>query len=101
MTSVCIPRDAAYTDSIVRNDYRTAWNFAVWEQMVRLARPLQRKLFDQHPYLSRLGQADHLHELRNRAPVRRGDGTFLRRAVEVDRKRCAAETHNRHMSENP
>ena len=71
------------------------------EEVVRLARALQRELLDQHLDFSGLGQADDLHEFGDRAPVGGGDGAFFRRALEVHRQRAAAETHNRYMAEDP
>src|SRR5580693_6917361 len=74
-----------WSRSPVRQDDGASRDFTVVKEVVHLARALQRKLLHQHLDLSGLGQTDDLHELRDRAPVRRGDGAFFRRAVKVHR----------------
>ena len=71
-------------------------DFSVVEKAICFGSLLQRKMLDQHFNLSRLRQADDLHKLGDRAPVGRGDGAFLCRAVEVYRQRSAADADEQH-----
>src|SRR5215471_14544806 len=69
--------------SPVRGDDSASIDLAAVEQLIRLAHPLQWKMFDQHADFSRLGEADHFHEFGYGAPVGLCDGTPVRRAIEV------------------
>jgi hypothetical protein len=73
-TRTCCPpqtfhRDIQEVESVVGGDDRTSLDLAVVQELVGFAGALQRKVLDQHPDLSRLGQTDDLHELGDRAPV--------------------------------
>jgi hypothetical protein len=55
--------------SVVGCDDRASLNLSVVKEVVRLGRPLEREVFDQHLDFSRLGETDHFDQLGDVAPV--------------------------------
>src|SRR5580693_6649105 len=62
-------RQSKSAHSTVRSNDGPALNLTVVEEVVRLARALQREVLDQHLDFSSLGEVDHLHKLGNVSPI--------------------------------
>jgi hypothetical protein len=63
----CLSTDRSW--SVVGGDDRASLDLAVVQEPVGFAGALQRKVLDQHRDFSRLGEADHLHQLGDESPV--------------------------------
>src|SRR5262249_41952893 len=84
------------SDSPVRGDDRASIDLAAVEQLIRLAHPLQWKMFDQHADFSRLGEADHFHEFGYGAPVGMRRNTTGGRGVSAAPRRQDQWTRGHH-----
>ena len=65
----------------IRRDNRTSVDLAVVDEMVRLGRPLQREVLDQHVDLCQLSKGYDLHELGDRAQPGWRNGALVCRAL--------------------